>query len=142
MGICLWIFKIKCFKEYLVTTSPSIFYFGTINLNQSNFCTTYSFKMFNSEQKYKNNLKYWESQKKKKKIKILKYIIFMWCSTTNTQFTQQGKNTEPVTKGHFKSSPMRKEHLYNSKGFSFMQEETGIIFLFFRSQIHHCFKMW
>ena len=38
-----------------------------INLKQSGFCRTYSFKILVSEQKYKNNLKNFESQKKKKK---------------------------------------------------------------------------
>ena len=37
-----------------------------INLKQSGFCTTYSFKILVSEQKYKN-FKNLESQKKKKK---------------------------------------------------------------------------
>ena len=40
-------------------------YFDTVNLKQSGFCATYSFKILVSEQKHKNNLKNRESRKKK-----------------------------------------------------------------------------
>ena len=39
-------------------------YFNTINLKQFDYCTTYSFKVLVSEQKYKNNIKNREFQKK------------------------------------------------------------------------------
>ena len=42
-------------------------YFNMTNLKQSGFGTTYSFKVLVSEQKYKDNFKNYESQKKKKK---------------------------------------------------------------------------
>ena len=42
-----------------------IYYFDTINLKQSGFCTTYSFENLVSEQKYKNNLRNREYQKYK-----------------------------------------------------------------------------
>ena len=47
--------------------------FRQINLNQSDFGITYSFKILVSEGKNKNNLKNRESQKKKKKKKKKKY---------------------------------------------------------------------
>ena len=46
------IFKITCFEEHLRRTASGC-YFGTINLKQSGFYTTYSFKVHVSERKYK-----------------------------------------------------------------------------------------
>ena len=46
------IFTITCFEEYLWTASSIRFYFDTINLNQSGFRLTCSFKIIVSERKY------------------------------------------------------------------------------------------
>ena len=48
------------------------------------------------------------------------------------------ENTGPVTRGHVKFSQMRnKTHLQLYK--LFLHAGTGIIFIFFRSQVHQCF---
>ena len=49
-----------------------------MNLKQSGFCTTYSFKILVSERKCKINLKGRESQKKKKKKKIYNLHIHVY----------------------------------------------------------------
>ena len=58
------IFKITCFEDNLETTVSIRYYFDTIGLKQTGFCTTYSFNILVSERKYKNNLKNRECQKK------------------------------------------------------------------------------
>ena len=55
--------RITCFEEHLQTVAFIRCYFNTINLKQSGFCTTYSFKILDSERKHKNNIKNRESQK-------------------------------------------------------------------------------
>ena len=50
-------FKITCFEEHLRPATSIRCYFDTINLKQSGFCTTYYFKIFVRERKYKINLK-------------------------------------------------------------------------------------
>ena len=69
-------FKITSFEEHLQTDGDGSIrcHFDTINLNQSDFGITYSFKILVSEGKNKNNLKNRESQKKKK-ITILMYYL-------------------------------------------------------------------
>ena len=57
------IFKITCFEKHLQMVASFRCYFEKINLKQSGFCATYSFKIFISERKYKNNLKNREPQK-------------------------------------------------------------------------------
>ena len=47
------IFKITCFEEHLQTAASISCYFDTINLKQSGFCRTYSFKVLVSERKYR-----------------------------------------------------------------------------------------
>ena len=74
------IFRITCFEEHLQPATSITWFFDTINLKQSGFCTTYYFKILVWEQKYKNKLKNRESQKKEK-IAILVYIMFMLCCT-------------------------------------------------------------
>ena len=66
-------FKITSFEEHLQIDGDGSIrcHFDTINLNQSDFGITYSFKILVSEGKNKNNLKNRESQKKKKKNTIL-----------------------------------------------------------------------
>ena len=60
------IFKIACFEERLRMAAFTRRYFDTINLKRSFFCTRYSFKIFVSERKYKNNnLKNRKHQKNK-----------------------------------------------------------------------------
>ena len=66
-------FKITCNEENLRAAASITCYFDTINLKQSGFYTTYSFKILVSQQKYKNNLKNRESQKRK--ITILIYMF-------------------------------------------------------------------
>ena len=58
------IFNITCFEEHLQKAASIKCYFGTINLKQCGFCTTYYIKILVSERKYKNNLKNREPQKK------------------------------------------------------------------------------
>ena len=53
-------------------------YFNMTNLKQSGFGTTYSFKVLVSEQKYKDNFKNYESQKKKKKIQFSFNVYLMF----------------------------------------------------------------
>ena len=69
-------FKITSFEEHLQIDGDGSIrcHFDTINLNQSDFGITYSFKILVSEGKNKNNLKNRESQKKKK-ITILMYYL-------------------------------------------------------------------
>ena len=54
---------ITCFEEHPRTAASIICYFDTINLKESGFWTTYSFKIFVSDPMHKNNLKHRESQK-------------------------------------------------------------------------------
>ena len=70
-------FKITSFEEHLQTDGDGSIrcHFDTINLNQSDFGITYSFKILVSEGKNKNNLKNRESHKKKKKNTILMYYL-------------------------------------------------------------------
>ena len=71
-------FKITSFEEHLQIDGDGSIrcHFDTINLNQSDFGITYSFKILVSEGKNKNNLKNRESQKKKKKKNtILMYYL-------------------------------------------------------------------
>ena len=56
--------KITSFEEHLRTDASIRCYLDTINLKQSGCGTTCSFKILVSKQKYKNNLKTCESQKK------------------------------------------------------------------------------
>ena len=79
------IFKIKCLEEHLRTAAYIRRYFDTINLKQSGFGTTYSFKILVSERKYENNLKNGEFQK------------------------IHSENTGPVTRDHVNSSQMRNQ---------------------------------
>ena len=70
------IFKITCFEENLIMAASIRRYFDTINLMQSGFCTTYSFKILISERKYKN-----KSQKlsiSKRTFTIIIYIMFYY----------------------------------------------------------------
>ena len=69
-------FKITSFEEHLQTDGDGSIrcHFDTINLNQSGFGITYSFKILVSEGKNKNNLKNLK-KKKKKKIAILMYYL-------------------------------------------------------------------
>ena len=55
--------KITCFEENLQTAASIRCYFDSINVKQSGFSTISPFKIFDSERKYKNNLKNRESQK-------------------------------------------------------------------------------
>ena len=70
-------FKITSFEEHLQTDGDGSIrcHFDTINLNQSGFGITYSFKILVSEGKNKNNLKNLKKKKKKKKIAILMYYL-------------------------------------------------------------------
>ena len=72
-------FKITSFEEHLQTDGDGSIrcHFDTINLNQSDFGITYSFKILVSEGKNKNNLKNRESQKKKKKKKITILMYYL-----------------------------------------------------------------
>ena len=69
-------FKITSFEEHLQIDGDGSIrcHFDTINLNQSDFCTTYSFKILVSEGKNKNNLKNRESKKKKKNTILMYYL--------------------------------------------------------------------
>ena len=73
-------FKITSFEEHLQTDGDGSIrcHFDTINLNQSGFGITYSFKILVSEGKNKNNLKNRESQKKKKKKKKKNAILMYY----------------------------------------------------------------
>ena len=70
-------FKITSFEEHLQTDGDGSIrcHFDTINLNQSDFGITYSFKILVSEGKNKNTLKKLKKKKKKKKIAILMYYL-------------------------------------------------------------------
>ena len=74
------IFNITCFEEHLQKAASIKCYFGTINLKQCGFCTTYYIKILVSERKYKNNLKNREPQKKKffSYIDIYIYNALQW----------------------------------------------------------------
>ena len=50
-------FEINCFEEHLRTAASIRCFFDRINLKQSGFCTTYTFEILVSKEKYKNNLK-------------------------------------------------------------------------------------
>ena len=112
------IFKITCFEEHLRTAASIRYYFDTINLTQSDFCTAYSFKIHVSERKYKNNLKNRESQKN---FTILTYItkssgftkIFKVkiCAFFKSALSPRNKDAGPVTRDHVNSSQIRNETL-------------------------------
>ena len=153
-------FKITSFEEHLQTDGDGSIrcHFDTINLNQSDFGITYSFKILVSEGKNKNNLKNRESQKKKKKKKKLQfscniYVIFyseIWWfyqdfKNENLSFlnlysvhtaTIQDLSLEIMLippKGRVKD-------LYNSKGFSFILEQVSY-FYFLKAKFIKFFKM-
>ena len=99
----LWIlrnFTITCFKEQLWTAASIRCYFDTTNLNQSGFCTTYSFKILVSEYIYNSHVYYkipWFYQHFKENL-FFKSVL-----------SSHSENTGPVTRDHFKSSQMRNE---------------------------------
>ena len=69
------VFKITCFEEYLRTAASIRCYFDTINLKQSGFCTTYSFKILVSERKRTKIISKIVNHKKKKKLKF-SYTVY------------------------------------------------------------------
>ena len=100
-------------------------YFDTINLEQSGFCTTFSFKILVSERKYKNNLINCESQKQNLlqfsyilyNIYVMFYYkIFWFCQDLKVKIcafksvlSSHRENSGPATRGHVKSSQMKNE---------------------------------
>ena len=103
------IVKITCVEQHVRTAASIRCYFDMINLKQSGFFTTYSFKILVSERKYKNNFKNRESQKNifynshiyNCVIIKLKSVLFKSVLSSHSQ------NTGPVTRGHVKLSQMR-----------------------------------
>ena len=75
-------FKITYFEEHLRASASIRWYFDTVNLKQSGFCTTCSFRILVSKRKYKNNLKNREPQKKQKLLQfsyaLYVYVIFYY----------------------------------------------------------------
>ena len=73
-------FKITSFEEHMRTATSIRYYFDTINLKQSGFCKTCSFKIVVSDRKYKNYLKNCESQKKNFFLQFLcnVYVMFYY----------------------------------------------------------------
>ena len=108
------IFKITCFEKHLRTAASIRCYLDAINLKQSGFCTTCSFKVLVLEQKYKNNLKNRASQKI---YFIVLIYVYVMCYYEIPWFYQDFKsvlnsrygNTGPIIRGHFKSSQMGNE---------------------------------
>ena len=131
--------------------------FRQINLNQSDFGITYSFKILVSEGKNKNNLKNRESQKKKKKKKIqfsfTIYVIFyseIWwfyqdfknenLSFLNLYSVHTAKIQDLSLEIMLIPPKGRVKDLYNSKGFSFILEQVSY-FYFLKAKFIKFFKM-
>ena len=102
------IFKITCFEERLRTVaSARCYFFG--------FCKVNCFKIFVSEQKYKNILKNCVSQKKYLQFSCNVYVSFTTKScgfpkilkvkicVFRSVLSSTSKNTGPVTRDHFRS---------------------------------------
>ena len=136
------IFKITCFEKHLRTAASIRCYLDAINLKQSGFCTTCSFKVLVLEQKYKNNLKNRASQKNifynsHICVYVMSYYEIPWFyqdfKSENLFFksvpSSRYENTGPITRDHFKSFKFsfpkwETKHLYNTKGFSFIPEQV------------------
>ena len=149
-------FKITSFEEHLQTDGDGSIrcHFDTINLNQSGFGITYSFKILVSEGKNKNNLKNLKKKKKKKlQFSCTIYVIFyseIWW------FYQDFKNEnlcflnlysvhtakiQDLSLEIMLSPPKgRVKDLYNSKGFSFILEQVSY-FYFLKAKFIKFFKM-
>ena len=67
------ILKITYFEEHLRTAASIRWYSDTINLKQSDFCTTYSFKILVSDENIKIISKIVNLKKKKKKKKKIQF---------------------------------------------------------------------
>ena len=128
--------------------------FRQINLNQSDFGITYSFKILVSEGKNKN-LKNRESQKKKKKIQFscTIYVIFyseIWwfyqdlknenLSFLNLYSVHTAKIQDLSLEIMLIPPKGRVKDLYNSKGFSFILEQVSY-FYFLKAKFIKFFKM-
>ena len=131
-------FKITCFEEHMQTAASIICYFDTINLSQSGFCTIYFFKFLVSERKYENNLKNRESQK----TNLMFYCKIPWFyqdfKSENLYFLNlYSVHTARILDLSLEImlSPPKLGTKHQLKRL-FLHAGTGIIFLFFRSQIH------
>ena len=131
------IFKITCFEEHLRRTAASI-RCDTINLKQSGLCTTYSFKVFVSELKYKNNLKNRQSSQKIynsniNNIYLIFYLEIQWFyqdfESENLRFLNlysiHAARMLDLSLEIMLSLPKRgTRHIYNAKGFFFIREQV------------------
>ena len=150
-------FKITSFEEHLQIDGDGSIrcHFDTINLNQSDFGITYSFKILVSEGKNKKNLKNRESQKKKKKIQFscTVYVIFyseIWwfyqdlknenLSFLNLYSVHTAKIQDLSLEIMLIPPKGRVKDLYNSKGFSFILEQVSY-FYFLKAKFIKFFKM-
>ena len=97
------IFKITCFEEHLQMAASVRCYFDAINLKQSGFCTTYSFKILVSERKCKINLKSRESQKKKKKKKLQSSYTCLCKARSKTRKPEKSRKSWKFFSQNFKS---------------------------------------
>ena len=74
-----------------------------MNLKQSGFCTTYSFKILVSERKCKINLKSRESQKKKKKKKLQSSYTCLCKARSKTRKPEKSRKSRKFFSQNFKS---------------------------------------
>ena len=149
-------FKITSFEEHLQIDGDGSIrcHFDTINLNQSDFGITYSFKILVSEGKNKNNLKNRESQKKKKiqflcTIYVIFYSEIWWfyqdfknenLSFLNLYSVHTAKIQDLSLEIMLIPPKGRVKDLYNSKGFSFILEQVSY-FYFLKAKFIKFFKM-
>ena len=123
------IFKITCFEKHLRTAASIRCYLDAINLKQSGFCTTCSFKVLVLEQKYKNNLKNRASQKIYFIVLIYVYVMsyyeIPWFYQDFKSYSIHATEILDLSSGVILSLPKwETKHLYNTKGFSFIPEQV------------------
>ena len=149
-------FKITSFEEHLQIDGDGSIrcHFDTINLNQSDFGITYSFKILVSEGKNKNNLKNLNKKKKKKlQFSCTIYVIFyseIWwfyqdfenenLSFLNLYSVHTAKIQDLSLEIMLSPPKGRVKDLYNSKGFSFILEQVSY-FYFLKAKFIKFFKM-
>ena len=131
------IFKITCFEKHLRTAASIRCYLDAINLKQSGFCTTCSFKVLVLEQKYKNNLKNRASQKNifynsHICVYVMSYYEIPWFTKILkvkicflNLYSVHATKILDLSSGSILGLPKwETKHLYNTKGFSFIPEQV------------------
>ena len=148
-------FKITSFEEHLQTDGDGSIrcHFDTINLKQSGFGITYSFKILVQKEKIKIISKIANLKKKKIQFSCTIYVIFyseIWwfyqdfenenLSFLNLYSVHTAKIQDLSLEIMLIPPKGRVKDLYNSKGFSFILEQVSY-FYFLKAKFIKFFKM-